>query len=374
MKGGIAVLSHAKACEFQKAGHQVLVVACCENAAAARQFDQSQPFPTVRFNGKLPWRELQIGPVLWWQIRRFQPDVVWSALWYPAAVTVSYCAGPRVVQTVSTYGSEIFVSRADWKLRLKAAMAPWRHRVFRKCAKIFALSHYTREKILQLGAPSAKVEIVMGGVANPWFELKKSPDDRDRPIMLTVARLDEHKGHDKVIEALPAILARHPGLRYVIVGPGPSGWPRLQRLAEQLGVAHCLEYRGAVSESELQRAYQEATLFVMASREVPGRLDLVEGFGLTFLEAAAVGLASVAGQSGGCPDAVEHEVSGLLVDPFSSSEIAEAVIRLLDDEELRQRLGQQGRERAMQQFTWEVLARQMLDAFDLALQERKLRS
>ena len=370
MKGGIAVLSHAKALEFQRAGHQVCVVACCEDYQLAREFDAQQPFQTVRFSGRLPWRELQIGPVVWREIRRFRPDVCWSALWYPAGVAVSYCAGPSVVQAVSTYGSEIFVSTADWKLRLKAAMAPWRRRVFRCCRNIFALSRYTREKILQLGAPPEKVEIVRGGVGGHWFQLEKFATDPERPILLTVARLDEHKGHDRVIEALPQILARHPRLRYVLVGPGASGWPRLQELARCMGVESSVEYWGAVPEDELQRAYQQATLFTMPSREVPGRMDLVEGFGLTFLEAAAVGLPSVAGNSGGVPDAVEHEVTGLLVDPNSPSEIAAAVIRLLDDEPYRLQLGRQARERALKEFTWKSLAGKMLSSFEDALKAR----
>lgn len=368
MKGGIAVLSHNKALEFQRAGHEVLVVACCTDTTEAAAFDAQQPYRTVRFNGKLPWRELQIAPVLWRETRRFKPDVVWSALWYPAGVAASYVCPPNVMQAVSTYGSEIFISTADWKLRLKAAMAPWRHRVFRKSKCIFALSRYTREKIIELGAPPEKIEIVVGGVGDHWFDLQPAQAaDPLRPILLTVARLDEHKGHDRTIEALPTILEKVPGLRYVLVGPGESGWPRLQKLARDLGVESHVEYWGAVTYAELQKAYQQATVFIMASREVPGRLDLVEGFGLTFLEAAAVELPSVAGDSGGCPDAVEHEVSGLLVDPTSPKEIAEAVLRLLENEELRQRLGKQGRERALRQFTWKTLAGQMLSAFERVL-------
>lgn len=369
MKGGIAVLSHNKALEFHRAGHQVRVLACCTEFAEARQFDAQQPYETVRFNGRLPWRELQIGPALWWQIRQFNPDVVWSALWYPSGVAASYVCPKNVLQAVSTYGSEIFISTADWKLRLKAAMSPWRQRVFRKCRCIFALSRYTREKIIELGAPPEKIEIVLGGVGDHWFDLEPARTaEPERPILLTVARLDEHKGHDRTIEALPAILKEVPGLRYVLVGPeGESGWPRLQKMARDLGVEDHVEYWGAVTYAELQKAYQQATVFIMASREVPGRLDLVEGFGLTFLEAAAVEVPSVAGNSGGCPDAVEHEVSGLLVDPTSPPEIAEAVIRLFRDEPLRQCLGKQGRERALQHFTWKTLAGQMLQAFERAL-------
>ena len=370
MKGGIAVLSHATALEFQRAGHEVRVLACCSDWEAARAFDQQQPFSTVRFSGGLPWRELQILPKVWGQLRNFKPDVCWSAVWYPAAVAVSYLAGPQIVQSVSTYGSEIFVSYADWKLRLKAVMAPWRRRVFDRCSPIFALSRYTREKILQLGAPAEKVQIVRGGVGRHWFDLEREPEG-DPPVLLTVARLDEHKGHDRVIEALPAILQEFPQLRYVLVGPGQQDWPRLRRLAQELGVASQVEYRGPVPESELYQAYQRANLFIMASREVPNRLDLVEGFGLTFLEAAALGLPSVAGDSGGVPDAVEHEVSGLLVDPTSAPAIAQAVIRLLKDEPLRQRLGHQARQRALAEFTWPTLAGQMLDAFERELRKKR---
>jgi phosphatidyl-myo-inositol dimannoside synthase len=364
MKGGIAVLSHATALEFHRAGHEVLVVASATNAADARDYDRQQPFKTVRFPGTLPWRELLILPVVWAQLRRFAPDVVWSALWYPAGVAVSYAAQPGTLQSVSTYGSEVFVSTADWKLKLKAAMGPWRRRVFQRCRQIFALSRYTREKIVELGAPPDKIEIVPGGVNEKWFQLPRLPQNPGTPVLLTVARLDEHKGHDKVIQALPRILQHSPELRYVLVGPGAENWPRLRRMAVSLGVERNVEYLGPVSLEELHRAYQEATVFVMASREVPNRLDLVEGFGLTFVEAGAVGVPCVAGNSGGVPDAVQHEVTGLLVTPESPEEIAAAIIRLLRDPELASRLGEQARERAKQQLQWKQLAGQMLAAYE----------
>lgn len=370
MKGGISVLSHATALEFHRAGHDVSVVASCEDWQAARQFDRQQPFRTVRFSGKLLWRELQIFPACWREIRRFKPDVIWSALWYPCAVAASYCVkrnGP--LQTVSTYGSEIFIAQSDWKVRLKARMGFWRRRVFDRCAQIFALSRYTREKIIELGAPPEKIDIVRGGVERGWFDL--APAARNQNILLTVARLDEHKGHDRVIEALPTVAQRYPDLKYVLVGPGGENWPRLQKIAQDLKVDHMVEYRGAVPFGELQKAYQEANVFIMASREMPNRLDLVEGFGLTFLEAATVELPSIAGNSGGVPDAVEHDVSGLLVDPDSPAALAEAILTLLDNPEYATRLGRQGRQRAWDEFRWETLAGLMLSAFEKRLEERK---
>ena len=111
----------------------------------------------------------------------------------------------------------------------------------------------------------------------------------------------------------------------------------------------------------------------MPSREVRCGLDLVEGFVLTFLEAAALGIPSVAGDSGGVPDAVEHEVSGLLVDPTSPAEIADGVLRFLDDPAYLEKLGRQARERAQKEFTWPYLAGKMLSSFENALKERQSR-
>lgn len=370
--GGISMLSWSTILHLQQMGHEVRCIATAEEPEAARAFDKAQPFPTVRVPDRLVLRELGLALAIHRELSAFKPDAVWSAVWFPAAVLVSFLAdSDHTVQTVSAYGAEILPYKDGWKQRLKARLGWLRKRVFEKSDCIFALSRYTQDRLLEIGAPPSALSVLPGGVGAQWFELGRATTEPQAPILLTVARLDENKGHDMVIRAMPEILRQVPGARYVIIGPGEENWPRLDALARSLGVSQSVDYQGKVPIHELHEAYRTATLFIMASREIPGQL--VEGFGLTFLEAAAVGLPSVGGNSGGIPDAVEDGVSGLLVDPNEPSDIARAVIRLLTEPELAARLGKQGRERASKRFTWSNIAAQM-DRSLLAAQEAKAKS
>lgn len=363
--GGIARLSWCSALALHQLGQTVEVLTCGDGGPECQAFDQQAPFPTHRVSNRLGWRELQMFFKLRQRVAEFRPDIVWSALWFPCAWLATYTSG-SAVQVVSTYGSEVLPNRqAGWKQWVKAQFGPLRQRVFRRCHWIFTLSRFTQQQVWALGAPPHKTSVLPGGVEPQWFSVQPAPKNEREPVLLTVARLDEHKGHDRVIQALPGLCQEFPGLKYRIVGPAAGNWERLESLAHQLGVRERIEYWGKVPEEELYRAYAEADLFVMPSREIPGRH--VEGFGLTFLEAAALGLPSVGGLSGGVPDAVEDGYSGILVDPNSSQAIGEAVATLLRDRDLLQRLGLQARQRAQQQFSWQAIGQQMVDTFERLL-------
>jgi phosphatidylinositol alpha-1,6-mannosyltransferase len=165
------------------------------------------------------------------------------------------------------------------------------------------------------------------------------------------------KGHDRVIEAMPCILKSYPDARYVIAGTGSEA-TRLQRLANELGVGHAVIFLGRVPDDEILALYQAADVFVHPNRELPS--GDVEGFGIVFLEANACGVPVIGGNSGGTPDAIQHEVTGYLVDPNDVDEIAHRILTLLGDPALRKRMGQAGREWA-KKFTWEAAAHTVWD-------------
>ncbi len=162
------------------------------------------------------------------------------------------------------------------------------------------------------------------------------------------------KGHDVVIEALPGVLARFPDLRYLVVGEGPHR-SILERQAKERGVAQSVVFAGRIPGRELSAHYGLATLFVQMSRET-GREDGLEGFGISLLEAASHGLPSIAGRSGGVPDAVAEGESGLLVAPHDAPAFAAAVLRLLGAPGERARMAQAARRWAAT-HTWEGTAR-----------------
>ena len=174
------------------------------------------------------------------------------------------------------------------------------------------------------------------------------------PVMLTVARLVPHKGQDSAIRALAALRDEFPDLRYVIVGEGPDK-ERLRALAGELGVADRIVFAGLLPDNELAEAYATATIYVGLSR-IDREIN-VEGFGISYLEAAASGIPSVAGDSGGVRSAVRDGDTGIVVPPLDFSTIAAAIASLLRDDELRSGMGRAGRDAVETHYNWDRVAR-----------------
>ncbi len=174
------------------------------------------------------------------------------------------------------------------------------------------------------------------------------------PLVITVARLVTHKGQDVGIQALARLRPEFPELRYVLVGEGPEE-ERLRSLADSLGVADRVVFAGVLKDAELPEAYATATVYLGASR-VDRDID-VEGFGISFIEAAACGLPTVAGDSGGVRSAVRDGETGLLVSPTDVGAIAGAIELLLRDDAMRTSMGRAGRAAVETHYNWERVAR-----------------
>lgn len=200
------------------------------------------------------------------------------------------------------------------------------------------------------GVPSDKITLISNGIDLDRFRprpdnpgLRARYDLSGRRMLLTVGRLSERKGMDRVIEALPEILARHPDVHYLIVGEGEYR-AQLERLVAERRLGAHVTFAGAVSDEDLLDHYAIAEAFVMAHRQLAS--GDTEGFGVVFLEANACGVPVVAGTAGGAPDVIEDGVNGLAVDGEDVSAIAQAIVRLLEDAALRDRLRQNGLARA----------------------------
>ena len=229
-------------------------------------------------------------------------------------------------------------------------------RVFQRADRAIANSEFTRAVLMGVGVSPDRIRKV-----NPPAHLPNSnglgdPDEARRrfglgggPLLLTVSRLAErYKGHDTAIRALPLIRSKVPGVQHVLVGEGPlQGF--YARLARSLGVEAVTVFLGRVEGADLAALYSACDVFVMLSREsrIAGG---AEGFGIAFLEAGLGGKPVVGGRSGGIPDAVQDEVTGLLVDPTDIQVIADALVRLLTNPGLARRLGENGQRLAVAQF------------------------
>jgi glycosyltransferase involved in cell wall biosynthesis len=184
--------------------------------------------------------------------------------------------------------------------------------------------------------------------------LRRRWDVGSAPLLLTVARLVPHKGQDNVIRALAVLRHQFRDLRYVLVGEGHDE-QRLRNLARELNVEDRVGFVGPMRDDELPEAYATATLYVGISR-IDREIN-AEGYGISFLEAGASGVPSVAGDSGGVRSAVRDGETGIVVPPESVEAITTAIRTMLVDENRRKTMGVAARLAVETYYNWDRVAR-----------------
>jgi phosphatidyl-myo-inositol dimannoside synthase len=252
--------------------------------------------------------------------------------------------------------------------RLQRAIVP----ALRAADLVVANSDFTRRFIEAAGVEPDRIAKIFPGADPVRFrpgldcsELKRRHGLVDRPVLLTVARTvkaNRYKGHDVVLRALSRVAREFPNVAYVVVGGGDD-LAHLERLAQECGVHNNVIFAGDVSDAEIPLFYNACDVFVMCSREERSRRGLlVEGFGLSFLEASACGKPIVGGQSGGVPEAVRDGVTGLLVNPIDDEAVAHGIVKLLKEGKMAQHLGTNGRQWVKDEMNWRRAAEEFQQA------------
>jgi phosphatidylinositol alpha-1,6-mannosyltransferase len=367
--GGVANYSHELAVQFSKRA-RVHVVS--RKLPGMEEFDRDLPYEITRI--RTPHSALLSFPLFARTLRRLiraqPPDVVFCPTWLPDGAACRWALRQAPIPYfVAAHGTEVFDNFASKRNSVRTVLTRrLKRKVFHQAEKVFPVSEYTRRAVLEEACGNEGRTITVNNGVNPVIFKRAAPksdvEAKYRPngerILLTVTRLYPYKGVDRMLESMPAISRAVPGVRYLVVGPGPDR-PRLETLTARLGLQTQVSFLGSLALSEIVELYNVADLFVMLSRDEPPD---VEGFGLVFLEAAACGLPSVGGRSGGIPDAIEEGRSGWLVDPCNTQDIAGTIIELLKSPERLERASQFCLATAPQK-TWERAADRILtEMFD----------
>jgi phosphatidylinositol alpha-1,6-mannosyltransferase len=207
--------------------------------------------------------------------------------------------------------------------------------------------------------PEGRIELLYPGVDTKRF----APAARDaavrrdlgwgnRPVILTVGRLQKRKGHDHMIQALCAIKQIIPDVLYGIVGDGEER-DSLQDLAKREGVDEQVQFLGQVDDDQLVRCYQQCDLFILPNRQIGAD---IEGFGMVLLEAQACGKPVVAGVSGGTAETMSIPHTGRVVCCDQPPRLAALVIELLTDCSQVERMGARARQWTVEHFDWRALS------------------
>jgi glycosyltransferase involved in cell wall biosynthesis len=212
------------------------------------------------------------------------------------------------------------------------------------------------------GRFSGMIHLIYHGLDLSKFEPdRRLPSDGRRPLLLSVGQLKEKKGFPYLLRACRMLRDQGYDFACEIIGEGPQR-RELEAMVTDLGLDDTVVLRGAVSHQEVLERYARAALFALAC--VPAEDGDRDGIPNVLLEAMAMRVPVVSSRFSGIPEAVEDGCTGLLVPPRDTEALAGALIRLLDDRDLRERMGRAGRERVEEHFDIRDNIGRLVDLFE----------
>ncbi|MCK5628347.1 glycosyltransferase family 4 protein [Candidatus Bathyarchaeota archaeon] len=259
--------------------------------------------------------------------------------------------------------NEKFMVSFNWFLRI------FENRMLERSNKIIAVSEYTKRELLKYyRVKQDKIRVIHNGVDIEKFKptinklkakevLGLDPEDK---TILYVGRLYSRKGLFTLIESMPAVVKKFKKAKLMISGKGLSN--ELKKLishAEKLGVEKNIVFTGYFPDEKLPQLYQAADIFAFST--------FYENLPFAILEAMSTGLPVVTTNVGGIPEIIEDGVNGFLVEPFNSNQLANRILRFLDNPKEAAVMGLAGRKTIEERFDWRLIVKKVLRVYREAL-------
>ncbi len=393
-KGGLAEFMHNTALQLQRAGHKVTLAA--PDYPESRAFDSKTPgidiirvgdkktqafVPRVKHLLRHP-RHFLLGSIRSFFEKRRVENVITSAV-KRKNIDIIICFhwvfyGKIAKSLKKKLNRPYYIVYHGAEIPRPFSLSYWRNKKILKSADgVFAVSNFTKKRVLNTFPFVKGICVTKCGTDTKKFfpekknaSLLKKHSLQNRKVLFTLTRLVKRKGVDTVLKALRTLYDKDPDsdLIYLLAGTGPEE-ESLKSLANELGLTEKVIFLGHIDEAEKRDYYNLADIFILPSRHE--RYNDYEGFGIVFLEAAACGLPVIGSDSGGIPEAVASEKTGLLVEAKDPEEIALAIEKLLKERTLAETLGKNGRTRVKEHFTWEIITQRFIDKIKTKSGEQK---
>ena len=359
--GGVAEYVHQMARHLKSAGDEPVVLA---RPAEERNIDE---YTVVDYRDKVipyegpPWN--LFGRYMTYRkncrarrdmLEQYSPDVVWMTAplydghLYPQHYWGSACRKTGVPYIITSHGS-------DSRRLASEGAGSHAKKLVKDAERLLVVSSFVRDNLAKARLETGHATVLPNGVSLDCLEKSGYggilPYGVDEGFMVLCAtRFVGCKRLDILVRGMKTVIKQFPSAVLVLAGDGEER-DDIRRVTEELGLKNHVRFPGYVAGPEKWACFERADVYAMPSEG--------EGFGISFVEAAAKGTPCVATWGDGSEEAVLHEETGLLVPPNEPDALAEAIIRLLKDDDLRERLGRAGRRRVEEELNWPAIARKV---------------
>ena len=301
----------------------------------------------VSDSSKRKWKYLLMLKQLKRLIREYQPDIVHAH--YASSYGLLGALSGFHPLVISVWGSDVF----DFPQRSFFHRKLLEYNLL-QADKVLSTSQVMARQTAKY--TSSEVEVTPFGIDLERFRPAPEGSGRKDIVIGTIKMLEETYGIHYLIPAFAKVREKHPDLplKLLIVGSG-SQEARLKKMCSEFGIESVATFTGWVPYREIVSYYNQLDIYAAVS--------LQESFGVAVLEASACGKPVVVADVGGLPEVVEKEVTGIVVPPANVEKTAVALERLVIDEELRKRMGENGRKMVKERYDWTNNLQQMISIY-----------
>lgn len=237
---------------------------------------------------------------------------------------------------------------------------PYELKLLKRSNMITTVSHHVAQELREYGVNPNEVTVIGNGVDETIFTPIKNKTE-DKYILFT-GRLGYRKGLFDLIDCGKYICEKYPDVSFIIPGKGTL-LGKLQKRVEKMGIQERFKFLGYVDRERLINLYQNATIHIIPSH--------YEGLPTVLLEAMSCGLPVVATAVSGNLDVVYDGENGILISPKKPKEMADAISMLLDDDEMKRKLGEAARRTIEERYTWEAISDKIIRCYESLLEMKR---
>lgn len=278
------------------------------------------------------------------KLRRFKPDLI-------HAVMESYAGGALALAKWFYSPAKRILTLQSGDLDSEKKQKQWLIKIFWKLIHrspdyLTAISNFLAQRAKGLGVDENKIKVIPNGVDLSEVPVEVNKIDNR---VICVARLSWEKGLDYLVKAWPKVLTQVPEAKLVLAGEGDKR-QEIEKLIRNLEIIDSVELLGNLPHRQVLQEIKKSEVFICPS--------LAEGLGIVFIEAQACGVVPIGTRVGGIPDVIQDNQNGLLIKPKSSEDISQAIIKLLTDKDLSERLVSKAQE-TVKRYDWNTIINQI---------------